>query len=421
MQQSATHTAVNSAQTTVTRLSYKFQRLREQIRSAILAGEFAKRLPGERELGRRFGANAKTINKALCDLSGEGLLVRRIGRGTFIASEQAPENIRKGRRFATFIPAHGAESQLQRRIFDAVSVEAAAASHKIARISHDAERNSGSIVLHDWPITSRREAEGILTIPSSALGGCPIGHADASLWLEARRRRIPIVSLGAQAPDAKCHAVVPDFVDAGYQLAEHLFLLGCGSVVAVGGRDCREAAAVANGCRTAADRHHGRFESRSLRDSNGNGVATLACVQSRVREAAERAAAIGGGPSVGMVLIGIEAFRFARSSDALLERWRQGEIAMVVLLDPGDTLAADMAMTSYEVPVERIAAWGVRLLVESTPGERPIEVLIPGELKIRNTISPEAPRATASHDALARWSANRERASDSVIKTGNSA
>ncbi len=415
MQQSAAHSAVNSTQTTVTRLSYKFQRLREQIRSAILAGEFASRLPGERELGRRFGANAKTINKALCDLSGEGLLVRRIGRGTFIASEKTPDRFQKARRFATFMPAHGAESQLQRRLFDAVSVEAAAAGHKVARISHDADRNGGSVVLRDWPITSRREAEGVLIIPSSALNGCPIGHADASLWLEARRRRIPMVSLGAQSPDAKCHAVVTDYVDAGYRLTEHLFMLGCDSVVAVGGRECREAAAVANGCRTAADRHHGRFESRLLRDGNGNGVATLACVQGRVREAAERATAIGGGPSVGMVLIGMEALRFARSSDALLERWRQGDIAMAVLLDPGDTLAADMAMTSYEVPVERIAAWGARLLVESTPGERPIEVLIAGELRIRNTISPEAPRSTVSHDAAARRTANRERASDIVV------
>ena len=63
------------------RFSYKFQRLRERIREAIVSGEFAGRLPGERELGRRFDANAKTINKATCDLSSEGLLVRQIGRG----------------------------------------------------------------------------------------------------------------------------------------------------------------------------------------------------------------------------------------------------------------------------------------------------------------------------------------------------
>ena len=64
--------------------SYKFQRLREQLRSAVTGGEYAGRLPGERELGKRFGANAKTINKALCDLASDGLVVRHIGRGTYV-------------------------------------------------------------------------------------------------------------------------------------------------------------------------------------------------------------------------------------------------------------------------------------------------------------------------------------------------
>ena len=74
------------------RLSYKFQRLREDIRLAVTQGEFAGRLPGERTLGRRFGANAKTINKALSDLTAEGLLIRQIGRGTFVASRDSSAN-----------------------------------------------------------------------------------------------------------------------------------------------------------------------------------------------------------------------------------------------------------------------------------------------------------------------------------------
>ena len=71
------------------KLSYKFQRLREAIRGAILSGELSDKLPGERELARRFGANAKTISKALTDLTSEGLLVRQVGRGTFVADSQA--------------------------------------------------------------------------------------------------------------------------------------------------------------------------------------------------------------------------------------------------------------------------------------------------------------------------------------------
>jgi DNA-binding LacI/PurR family transcriptional regulator len=69
--------------------SYKFQRLREKIRQAVTAGELTGKLPGERELARRFHVNAKTLSKALTDLAAEGLLARSIGRGTFVKGQEA--------------------------------------------------------------------------------------------------------------------------------------------------------------------------------------------------------------------------------------------------------------------------------------------------------------------------------------------
>lgn len=67
-----------------TKLSYKFQRLRERVRAAITSGELSGKLPGERQLARRFHVNAKTLSKALADLAAEGVLDRSIGRGTFV-------------------------------------------------------------------------------------------------------------------------------------------------------------------------------------------------------------------------------------------------------------------------------------------------------------------------------------------------
>src|SRR5438874_12450639 len=75
------------------RLSYKFQRLRERLRDAVRNGELSGKLPGERELPRRFKANPKTLSKALTDLAAEGLLERSIGRGTYVRSTAAPEEI----------------------------------------------------------------------------------------------------------------------------------------------------------------------------------------------------------------------------------------------------------------------------------------------------------------------------------------
>jgi hypothetical protein len=71
-------------------LSYKFQRLREKLRAAIDMGELSGKLPGERQLARRFRVNAKTLSKALTDLAAEGVLERSIGRGTFVKGALAP-------------------------------------------------------------------------------------------------------------------------------------------------------------------------------------------------------------------------------------------------------------------------------------------------------------------------------------------
>ncbi len=65
-------------------MSYKFQRLRERLRHAIVSGELSGKLPGERALATQFQANAKTLSKALTDLAAEGLLERSIGRGTYV-------------------------------------------------------------------------------------------------------------------------------------------------------------------------------------------------------------------------------------------------------------------------------------------------------------------------------------------------
>src|SRR5579862_1249427 len=86
----------HDAESTETRLSYKFQRLRERLREAVASGELTGKLPGERLLAKRFNVNAKTLSKALTDLAAEGLLDRSIGRGTYVKGS-APNQSAQGR------------------------------------------------------------------------------------------------------------------------------------------------------------------------------------------------------------------------------------------------------------------------------------------------------------------------------------
>jgi GntR family transcriptional regulator len=69
-----------------------YMQLERILRDAICEGEYAgdAALPTERALAEKYGVSRLTVRKALSELEGEGLLVRRRGAGTFIASRPTP-------------------------------------------------------------------------------------------------------------------------------------------------------------------------------------------------------------------------------------------------------------------------------------------------------------------------------------------
>lgn len=65
--------------------------IKEHIRNRIANGELqtGERIPSEAELVELFNTSRMTVNRALRELSGEGLLIRRQGQGSFVAEQQA--------------------------------------------------------------------------------------------------------------------------------------------------------------------------------------------------------------------------------------------------------------------------------------------------------------------------------------------
>lgn len=63
------------------------QRIYGDLKSAILTGGFqaGSRLPTERSLSSRFNAARNTVRKTMNQLVDEGLIVRHVGRGTFVS------------------------------------------------------------------------------------------------------------------------------------------------------------------------------------------------------------------------------------------------------------------------------------------------------------------------------------------------
>ncbi len=62
-----------------------------EVREAIANGAFppGSRLPTERDLANRFHATRSTVRKTMHRLAKEGLVVRHVGRGTFVAAFHA--------------------------------------------------------------------------------------------------------------------------------------------------------------------------------------------------------------------------------------------------------------------------------------------------------------------------------------------
>lgn len=70
----------------------KYRAIFESLKESILAGEYGHgaRLSSETDLVRRFGVSRMTIVKAIKELQNLGLVVRRVGSGTY-ANLPTPE------------------------------------------------------------------------------------------------------------------------------------------------------------------------------------------------------------------------------------------------------------------------------------------------------------------------------------------
>src|SRR5688572_406737 len=65
-----------------------YEEVRQRMTRALAAGEWkhGDLIPSEIELARQFGVSKGTVRRALDDLVAEKILVRRQGRGTFVAT-----------------------------------------------------------------------------------------------------------------------------------------------------------------------------------------------------------------------------------------------------------------------------------------------------------------------------------------------
>lgn len=72
-----------------------YQQLQATLRAQIEGGRFGthQRLPSERELSEQFGVSRMTVRQALDQLSQQGLIYGKVGKGTFISEPKIDQQI----------------------------------------------------------------------------------------------------------------------------------------------------------------------------------------------------------------------------------------------------------------------------------------------------------------------------------------
>ena len=158
-----------------------YRQIKQLLTERLESGEWrpGEPIPSEIELAQRFSVSQGTVRKAVAELAGENVLVRRQGRGTFVASHS---HARAHLSFLHVTPDRGHPERLDARLVD------------IRRVRADAA------------------AAGRLGLPA----GAPLVRLRRLLWINGRG---PVVLEEARVPEA-----VFQGLDARMALAHHCML-----------------------------------------------------------------------------------------------------------------------------------------------------------------------------------------------------
>jgi GntR family transcriptional regulator len=102
-----------------------YQQIRRLITQSLESGEWkpGEAIPSEVELAARYGVSQGTVRKAIDELASENLLVRRQGKGTFVATHSEP---RFQFRFLRLVPDEGDPEYPESRLLEVRRIRATA-------------------------------------------------------------------------------------------------------------------------------------------------------------------------------------------------------------------------------------------------------------------------------------------------------
>lgn len=211
----------------------KYQQVYAALRREIQAGRLRSgdRLPSEADLVRRFGTSRITVGRAVRDLQLAGLVERRAGSGTYVATPRATGALS----FGLLIPDLG-ETDIFEPVCQGMMTSPLAREHALIWGSLDG--GAGAKDEQAWRLCRQyidRQVAGVFFAPLEHVPSADEVNGRITAALDAAR--IPVVLLDRTAvpyPQRGHHDLVGiDNRRAGYMITEHLLRLGARRVAFV--------------------------------------------------------------------------------------------------------------------------------------------------------------------------------------------
>jgi GntR family transcriptional regulator, arabinose operon transcriptional repressor len=213
----------------------KYRQVFDTIKTDILSGRYlpGQKLPSETALLKRFETSRITVGRALRDLKQSGLIQRRAGSGSYVATAPAGDT---GLMFGLLLP-NMADTEIFGPICRGMSEAPGASKHALlwGILTADPQTKAEQA----WQLCQQyisKKVAGLFFAPLERIAESE--QANQRIMAAVERVRMPVILLDRSYlhyPNRSRHDLVGiDHRRAGYMVAEHLIRLGCQRIAFLG-------------------------------------------------------------------------------------------------------------------------------------------------------------------------------------------
>ncbi|MCT3301874.1 GntR family transcriptional regulator [Lactiplantibacillus pentosus] len=205
----------------------KYQKVKDSLREAILAGEYAidEKLPTESELMARFSVSRYTIRRAVGDLETEHYIYRIQGGGMFVQDWRKDWSTDNNSKIIGVIATHVADYIFPQIIYG------------IDQVISD---GGYSLLLGNTHNNHQRERKNLINMLNSNVAGLIIeptqsalDNPNMDLYQEIKDDGIPVLFINASYPNLDFQAITTNDQDAEQRMIEYLFEMGHESILGI--------------------------------------------------------------------------------------------------------------------------------------------------------------------------------------------